>query len=261
MKKIQLTLIQIDNYGPWTITPEPRREAELQILQAELFTELERQFGSRKGLIFPTRFDNMLAVTNGISLDEHRIIQQAINERFPVTVSMGVGAAQTPYEAQIRATLALQRAGGSRSAERRGVLMGACVGGSDEDWVQVAHMDVNHSALITDSEPVYDTHLLLQRIHLALMSALLKRNALVFYTGGDNFMAPSNGLSEEGLRTAIEDVEQALGVRLKAGVGGGRTAEEAAHLASEALHEIRSGETKESIAFEFEFQNPLSLKG
>ncbi|GAG70614.1 unnamed protein product, partial [marine sediment metagenome] len=39
MKKIQLTLVQIDNYGPWTVTPEPRGEAELQTLQAELFAE------------------------------------------------------------------------------------------------------------------------------------------------------------------------------------------------------------------------------
>ncbi|MCK4405777.1 MAG: GTP cyclohydrolase IIa, partial [Hadesarchaea archaeon] len=52
MKKIQLTLVQIDNYGPWTVTPEPRREAELQTLQAELFAELERQFASRKGIVF-----------------------------------------------------------------------------------------------------------------------------------------------------------------------------------------------------------------
>ncbi|MEM4202176.1 MAG: GTP cyclohydrolase IIa, partial [Candidatus Hadarchaeum sp.] len=69
MRKIQLTLIQIDNYGPWTVTPEPRREFELQVLQAELFAELERQFGSRGGLVFPTRFDNLFAVTNGISME------------------------------------------------------------------------------------------------------------------------------------------------------------------------------------------------
>ena len=30
---IQMTLIQIDNYGPWTVTPRPRTESDLQILQ------------------------------------------------------------------------------------------------------------------------------------------------------------------------------------------------------------------------------------
>ena len=29
---IQMTLIQIDNYGPWTVTPRPRNESDLQIL-------------------------------------------------------------------------------------------------------------------------------------------------------------------------------------------------------------------------------------
>ena len=40
---IQMTLIQIDNYGPWTVTPRPRNESDLQILQAELYADLERQ--------------------------------------------------------------------------------------------------------------------------------------------------------------------------------------------------------------------------
>ena len=36
----QLTLIQIDNYGPWTVTPEPRREVDLQTLQSRLYADV-----------------------------------------------------------------------------------------------------------------------------------------------------------------------------------------------------------------------------
>jgi len=249
MKKIQLTLVQIDNYGPWTVTPKPRKEAELQSLQADLFSELEKEFSARKGLIFPTRFDNMIATTNGITVQEHRKIQQAINEKFPVTVSIGIGAAPTPYEAQVIATLALQHAGGSRSAERSGVLAGAGVKAPDEDWVQITHMDMNHSALITDSEPIYDTHIILQRVHLSLMRSLLGRKALVFYTGGDNFMAPSNGLDVNEFTKVFSEVKCELGVELKAGIGAAPTAEQAARLASEGLHEIREGKSKPPIVF------------
>ncbi len=46
---IQMTLIQIDNYGPWTVTPTPRAEADLQILQAELYADLQRQFAAKGG--------------------------------------------------------------------------------------------------------------------------------------------------------------------------------------------------------------------
>ena len=249
MKKIQLTLVQIDNYGPWTITPKPRPEAELQVLQAELFAELERRFAKWGGLAFQTRLDNVFAITNGISLERHRKILRAINESFPVTVSMGIGSAQTPHEAQVQATLALQQIGGSRSAERRGVLVGTCVSEPDEDWVQIVHMDINHSVLFTDNEPIYNTHHLLQRVYLALMSELLKRKSLVFYTGGDNFMAVSNGLEIEELAEVFSEVKRGLDVELKAGVGAARTAELAARLASEGLHEIRKGKTRESIVY------------
>ncbi|MGC8817208.1 MAG: GTP cyclohydrolase IIa [Candidatus Hadarchaeum sp.] len=247
MRKIQLTIIQIDNYGPWTVMPEPRREFELQVLQAELFAELERQFGTRGGLVFPTRFDNLIAVTNGISMEEHREIQKVVNEKFPVTVSMSIGAAATPYQAQVLATLCLQRVGSSQSAERKSALVGSCVSYPDQDWVQIAHMDINHSTLITDSEPIYDTHVLLQRAHLVLVQKFLRCNALVFYMGGDNIMALSNGLEVSEISDVLAEVKAEMGLELKAGVGAAPTAERAAQLASEGLHEIRKNRHKSTI--------------
>jgi GTP cyclohydrolase IIa len=239
MKKIQITLIQIDNYGPWTVTPAPRKESELQLLQAELFGELERRFGELGALVFPTRFDNMVGITNGVSVKKHREIQEAIARKFPVTISMGIGAAQTAYDAQVNATLALQAAGGSQSSGRKNVLVGEPVEEPDEDWVQIAHMDINHSTLFTDTKPIYDTHFLIQRTYLELMKLLLRRRALVFYTGGDNFMAAANGLKPEELASIFAEIKRELGVELKAGVGGAPLAEEAARRASERLHEIR----------------------
>jgi GTP cyclohydrolase IIa len=250
MKKIQITVIQIDNYGPWTVTPKPRRESELQQLQAELFGELEQRFGVLGALVFPTRFDNMVAITNGVSVEQHKEIQETIARKFPVTVSMGIGAAPVAYDAQVNATLALQAAGSSQSSSRKSMLVGGPVREPDENWVQIAHMDINHSTLFTDTKPIYDTHFLIQRTYLALMKSLLKRKALVFYTGGDNFMAPSNGLNPKELATAFAELKREVGVELKAGVGAAPTAEEATHKASENLHRIRKGEVKENILFD-----------
>ena len=244
---LQLTLIQLDNYGPWTVTPRPHPEAELQILQAELFSSLEREFRRRKGLVFQARQDNLLALSNGISLPEHRRIAERINRRFPVTVSMGVGVARTPYEAQRRASRFLQGLGSSRSGERRGRVAGEALSSLEEGVVQIAHLDLNHSTRLTDTRPIYDTHLLIQRTHLALMELLLPKKCLVFYTGGDNFMAPSNGLSPGELHSLLVRVRRELGVGLKAGVGVARTAERAALLASEGLHEIRQGRAEGPI--------------
>ena len=96
---IQMTLIQIDNYGPWTVTPRPRTESELQMLQASLFADLNNHFGNKKGLVFFTRFDNLLAISNGLDKEDHLRIQRSIRNRYPITISMGVGAAETPHEA------------------------------------------------------------------------------------------------------------------------------------------------------------------
>ena len=249
MKKIQLTLVQIDNYGPWTVTPEPRREADLQTVQAELFADVERAFASYGGLVFQARADNMLAVSNGISLRVHRMIQNSINDRYPFTVSMGVGAAAKPHEAQQLATRALQEAGSSRSAERRGILVGKGVEAPDEDWIQIAHIDVDQMTSMTDSQPVYDTYVLLQRLYISLVSAMLEQGGLVFYTGGDNFMALSNGVNEKTLQDIIDQMQRTLKVNLKASVGGGATAEVAANLAAKGLLEIRENKADKRVVF------------
>ncbi len=197
--------------------------------------------------MFTTRFDNLIAVTNGVSLESHDSIQKEINQNFPVTVSMGVGSAISPYQAQVQATLSLQRVGSSRSAKRKGALMGSCVRKPDKDWVQIAHMDINHSTLITDSEPIYNTHLLFQRAHISLMSSLLKRDALVFYMGGDNLIALSNGLGGTEINAVLSELKAEHGLEMKAGVGAAHTADRAAYLASEGLHEIRKGGNKSPI--------------
>ncbi|KXB03513.1 hypothetical protein AKJ45_01375 [candidate division MSBL1 archaeon SCGC-AAA261F19] len=248
---MQLTLVQLDNYGPWTVKPSPKPEPYIQSLQGRLFSDIEEEFSARGGLVFSTRFDNMLAVSNGISLEEHENIQEKIHEKYPVTFSMGVGVAEEPYEAQRVASDALRKAGGSRSPDRKGALVGKTLESADGNLVQIAHIDVNHSTSLTNNNPIYDTHHLIQRVHLALMSSLVPFGALVFYMGGDNFMAPSNGLNENNLSAVFEKIKRGLGAGLKAGVGIGVNAVESARLASQGLHDIRNGSSEKQIIFRY----------
>lgn len=241
---IQMTLIQIDNYGPWTVTPTPRAEADLQILQAELYADLQRQFAAKGGLVFFTRFDNMLAVTNGVDMEDHKRIQKSIGNRYPITISMGVGAAETPYEAQRKATNALQNYGGAQSEERTEVLAIDGLVKGDESFVQIAHIDINGiTDSLTDIIPAYDTSFIVNRVQHFLMKKLIEKGSLLFFIGGDNFMSPCNGLNPEGLLKIIEEIEDEINIALKAGVGKAPTAEKAANLADLALEEIRSGFT------------------
>ena len=245
---IQMSLVQIDNYGPWTVTPTPKAEADLQILQAELYADLQRQFAVKGGLIFFTRFDNMLAVTNGIDMEDHLRIEKSIGNRYPITVSMGIGAAETPYEAQRKATNALQTYGGAQSEDRKEVLAIDSLVKSDESFVQIAHIDINGiTNSLTDIIPAYDTSFIVNRVQHFLMKKLIEKGSLLFFIGGDNFMSPCNGLEPQGLLKIIEEIEDEINIALKAGVGKAPTAEKAANLADLALEEIRGGFTYDLV--------------
>ena len=80
-------LIQIDNYGPWTVTPEPRREVDLQTLQSRLYADLSQLFGDREGYA---------------DAIEH------VRETVGVDLKVGVGRAGTAQAAGMAAKHALE---------------------------------------------------------------------------------------------------------------------------------------------------------
>ena len=237
---IQMTLIQIDNYGPWTVTPRPRNESDLQILQAELFADVQRQIAMKKGLVFFTRFDNMLAITNGLDEEDHLRIQRSIRNRYPITISMGVGAAETPHEAQKLATIALQEKGGAQQSERKEILAVDSLVEDDDNYVQVAHVDINSiTETLTDKESAFDTSFMVNKAQHYLMTKLIKRGALIFFIGGDNYMCPCNGMSEGDITEVLKEIDDEIGITLKAGIGRGKNAEDAAYMADLGLEVIR----------------------
>ncbi len=244
-----MTVCQLDNYGPWTVSPEPKPEAYLQMLQTRLFADLEDEFSKRGGLAFLTSFDNTLVVSNGISIEDHKEIQKRLGEIYPVTLSFGLDSAETAYEAQKLASRALQETGSSQSEDRREELGGTSLSFPEQSLVQIAHIDINHVTEFTDVEPIYDTLQLIQNVYLSLSKLFSQNDALVFYTGGDNFMSPCNGLDKKEIEKLLEEVEEKTDIELKAGVGKSIKAVEAAYLASEGLHDIRDGKTQEKVVF------------
>ena len=78
--------MQIDDYGPWTTTPAPRRETDLQALQARLFATVADFLGDRDGYAFASRYDNMIGVANAVEPEAFARLQKRVANRFPVTV-------------------------------------------------------------------------------------------------------------------------------------------------------------------------------
>ncbi|MFB6102875.1 MAG: GTP cyclohydrolase III [Haloplanus sp.] len=241
MTNTQLTLVQIDNYGPWTVTPEPRREMDLQTLQSRLFADLAQFVGHRGGYAFFTRFDNMVAVTNGLDAADHRLLQESTGNRYPVTVSLGIGVDPNPAVALERATEQLQRAGSAQDQERREVLAGTPVAEASEGDVSIAHFDVNDATeKYTDRLNEFDSFIQIEQGYATLMRYLREAHGgLSFFVGGDNIIAVTPDLDAGAYRDAIDHVEDAVGVNLKVGVGRGEHAHAAGMTAKHALEECR----------------------
>jgi GTP cyclohydrolase IIa len=240
----QLTHIQIDNYGPWTVTPEPRREVDLQTLQSRLFADLSQLVGNRDGYVFFTRFDNMIAVTNGLDMDDHALIQESVDNRYPVSMSLSVATGATPADALSTATTRLQEAGSAQDAHRRNVLKGRAIESefrTPED-VQIAHFDVNDATgKYTDQLNEFDSFIQIEQGYAELMRHMREEyDSLSFFVGGDNVIATCPDLDAADYHAAIDHVHDAVGVDLKVGVGRGRVAADAGMAAKHALEECRA---------------------
>ena len=247
MTNTQVTLIQIDNYGPWTVTPEPRREVDLQTLQSRLYADLSQLFGNREAYVFFTRFDNMVAVTNGLGIDAHALIQESVRNRYPVTVSLGIAVDPSPAEALGVASDHLQNAGSAQDRGRTEILEGAPLAETDraDDDVQIAHFDVNDATgKYTDKLNEFDSFINIEQGYAELMRYM--RNAhdsLSFFVGGDNIISVCDRLGNEEYHDAIAHVNEAVGVELKVGIGSARTAQEAGMAAKHALETCREENT------------------
>lgn len=244
----QVSLFQLDNYGPWTVTPSPRPEPDLQALQARLYADLAQAIGSRSGYVFYTRFDNMIAVTNGIDRETHRVIQRMLANRFPVTVSVGLGHAETPVRALAEASDRLQSTGSAQDADRQEMLVGQTLPEAqrtDTD-VWIAHFDViDVTSKYTDRLDAYEAHLQVMDGTRTLARHLYEATeSLSFFVGGDNVIAVCPDLSRASYEQAIEHVESEIGIEFQVGIGRGPTAVEAGTSAKQALEACRRDGTR-----------------
>jgi GTP cyclohydrolase IIa len=240
----QVTHVQIDNYGPWTVTPEPRREVDLQTLQSRLYADLSQLVGNRDGYVFFSRFDNMIAVTNGLDMADHELIQESVSNRYPVTMSLSVAAGRSPANALGTATEQLQDAGSAQDQHRREILRGRTIDEQfrEPDDIQIAHFDVNDATgKYTDELNEFDTFIHIEQGYAELMRHMREaHDALSFFVGGDNVIAVCPDMTQSGYQEAIDHVSDAVDVDLKVGVGRGKTASDAGMDAKHALEECRT---------------------
>ncbi|MHA1797170.1 MAG: GTP cyclohydrolase IIa [Candidatus Helarchaeota archaeon] len=246
-----MTLIQIDNFGPYTETLGDNREHKIQILLSEIFIELQKLFNEKNGFVFSASKDNLIAISNGFTIEDHLQILNEIERKFPITVSMGIGVGETPLDAEHDASKALRMKGSAQSSRRK-VLGYNGHAFPIKDDITIAHVDINfYTKIATDKHAQYENFMNLNKSYLTLMNDFKEHGALCFFNGGDNFITVCpDSITHQDLENILSSYESKHAPwKLKMGIGKAKNILDAISQANKCLHQIRKGNNLEKIIF------------
>lgn len=250
---IQLTIIRIEGYGPWTVTLGSDREAQLQMLQARIYHDVQRLFSERDGIVFFNRFDEYFAITNGLDVDDHLRIQHELTRLYDnMSMSMTIGTGKTAFEANINAYCT--RKEGRNMLGNNSKIFGSV--NSHADIAQIMHIDIDSSTKVGNWLSPYELTALVMKIYSRIAEEFLKHNSLAFFLGGDNIMVVSNGVTKEQADEVLKKVTADNDIKLNCGIGIGKTGRKAAEAATKALDTIRDLREIGKIQTIYEIQCP-----
>ena len=244
---IQITIIKIAGYGPWTLTLGSDREHEIQMLQASLYLQIQKLFSYKNGLAFSNRSDEFFVITNGITLEDHIEIQKKLESSFDLKLSMSIGYGDSPFEANLSAY------DGKKSEiklnEEHNIF--GFLDGKLESKVTIMHFDVDNLTSRRKTISPYEISSLMFKLYASMSEYFLAKKSLSFFMGGDNFMVVANLNYKQSAEEFIEIIKNEFGIDLNCGIGTGKTARSAAKFATRSLDTIReirdSGKEKPEI--------------
>lgn len=244
---IQLTIIKIIEYGPWTLTLGSDREHELQMLQAQLYGELQKLFSEKNCLVFSNRFDEFFVITSGLTLEDHLEIQKKLSRVSKLKLSMSIGHADTPFDANLKAYEGKMT---PVILDKEHTIYGFVDGKADQK-VTIMHFDVENITSTRKVKSPYEISSIIFNLYAKMSEFFLEKKSLSFFMGGDNFMVVSSENARQNAQEFLELAKKEFGITFNCGIGTGRTAREAVKLATKSLDTIReirkSGKEKPEI--------------
>lgn len=252
---IQLTIIRIEGYGPWTLTLGSDREAQLQMLQARIYHDVQRLFSERDGIVFFNRFDEYFAITNGIDADDHLRIKNELASLYDnMSMSMTIGSGKNAFEANLNAYRTRKEGRKMLDDNNNSKIFGSI--NSHADIAQIMHIDIDSSAKVGNWLSPYELTAFVMKIYSRIAEDFLKHNSLAFFLGGDNIMVISNGMTKEQADEVLKKVTADNDIKLNCGIGIAKTGRKAAEAATKALDTIRDLRETGKIQSIYEIQCP-----
>ena len=232
---IQLSILKISGYGPWTLTLGSDREHELQMLQASLYKEVQKLFSEKKCIVFLNRADEFFVVSNGLGLEDHVEIQKILEKLFDVRLTISIGYGESPFEANLKAY----------EGKKNGTILNkehnifGFVNRKSNSKISIMHLDVDDLTSKRKTNSPYEISSIIFEIYSKMSKFFLEKNSLTFFMGGDNFMVISSDDAKNSVYDFIDRIKNDNKISLNCGIGNGYTAREAVKLATKSLDTIR----------------------
>ena len=244
---IQLSILKISEYGPWTLTLGSDREHELQMLQASLYKEVQKLFSDKNCLVFLNRADEFFVVSNGLELEDHIQIQKTLEQSFEIRLTVSIGYAESPFEANLKAYEGKK----NKIILNKEYNIFGFVNGKTDPQVSIMHLDVDDLSSKRKTNSPYEISSIIFELYSKMSKFFLEKKSLTFFMGGDNFMVIASNDGKNSVQNFIDMIKSNDGISLNCGIGNAHTAREAVKLATKSLDTIReirdSGKEKPDV--------------
>jgi len=244
---IQLSILKISGYGPWTSTLGSDREHELQMLQASLYKEVQKLFSEKNCLVFLNRADEFFVISNGLELDDHIQIQKALEKSFDVRLTISIGFGKSPFEANLKAHDGKKN---ETILSKEHNIFGF-VNGKSDSKVSIMHLDVDDLSSKGQTNSPYEISSIIFALYSKMSKFFLQKDSLTFFMGGDNFIVIASDDAKNSVQNFIDMIKNDDKISLNCGIGNGHTGREAIKLATKSLDTIReirdSGKKKPEV--------------
>ena len=244
---IQLSILKITEYGPWTLTLGSDREHELQMLQASLYKQIQQLFSAKNCLVFLNKSDEFFVVSNGLTLDDHIEIQKSLKKLFEVTLTISIGYGNTPFEANLK----------TYSGKQNNIVLNqeyaifGFIDNSLEFDVSIMHLDVDDLKSKRKDNSPYEISLKIFELYSKIGRYFIEKNSLTFFMGGDNYMVVASDDAKNSVQNFIDLIKNNDNISLNCGIGNAQTSRDAVKLATKSLDTIRdirdSGKQKPDV--------------
>ena len=244
---IQLSILKITEYGPWTLTLGSDREHELQMLQASLYKQVQKLFSEKNCLVFLNRADEFFVVSNGLNLEDHIKIQKTLEESFDVGLTISIGFGNSPFDANLKAY----------EGKKNKIILNSehnifgFVDDNPNSQVSIMHLDVDDLSSRRKTDSPYEISSIIFELYSNMSKYFLEKNALTFFMGGDNFMVVADDEAKKSVQDFINKIKDDDKISLNCGIGNASLGREAAKLATKSLDTIReirdSGKEKPEV--------------